>query len=113
VTDDTDLVCVYRAGDMAAAAFLRRLLEEASIPTVELEAGIDGFPTIYFGPQAYRIMIRRADAEAHSEEIAEIIRQFEETMGYGPHNQAPAQGDLNPGPHDEGCSPKRLDHGRS
>lgn len=82
---DRELVCVYRAGDMAAAAFLTQLLEEAGIRTFSLEAGLDGFPRIYFGTQGYRLMISGNDAEARAEEIANIIRQFEQTMGYGPH----------------------------
>jgi hypothetical protein len=82
--DDESLVEIYRAGDMASAAFLQHLLEERGLPVVQREAGMDGFMASHMGHLTYRIMLARSDVEAHLEAIAEAIREYEDQMGRHP-----------------------------
>ena len=80
---DSTLTEIYRAGDVAAAAYLQVMLEERGLPVFQQDAGVDGLPQACTGTVGHRIMIQRSDAEAHAAEIAEVLREFEATMGLG------------------------------
>jgi hypothetical protein len=78
------LVSVYRAPDMAAAAFLVSLLEGSGIPVWQQDVGIGALPRARYGTWGYRIMVRREDCDHRAEDITAAVREFEKTMGYPP-----------------------------
>jgi hypothetical protein len=81
---DDSLVSVYRAPDMAAAAFLAHLLEELGLPVFQQEVSIGALPRAKYGIWGYQVMVTRDDLETHGEEILAAVREFEKTMGYPP-----------------------------
>jgi hypothetical protein len=83
MSDSEDgLVSIYRAPDMAAAAFLVQLLAERDISVFEQAVSIGPLPVAQYGTWGYRLMVRREDLESHGEEITAAIREFEQTLGY-------------------------------
>ena len=83
-TSDDSLVSVYRAPDMAAAAFLSELLEERGIPVFENEVSLTSLPTSQYGVWGYAVMVRREDLDHREADILAAVREFEKTMGYPP-----------------------------
>jgi hypothetical protein len=82
--DSENLVEIYRAGDVASAAFLQHLLEERGVPVYQMAAGMDGIPAAQVGIFGFRILVRHGDVEAHAEEIAAALREYETSMGIEP-----------------------------